>query len=384
MNDVMPKRRIDRVASLFVVLSALAMALMAFVIVKPNRIAAGEPKTLFNLLDQPIIWLLLILWLVWAGISLFQPKPLWRLMSANAVLLALIVALGLVATHFAVKPAVRVTSGGAFWSLFAIFALSATDALIRFQLRAWQRLAVLAAYVALGAIIFLSGLLDHLAIMIEYGQRQTQFWAEGQRHLALTFGAVAIALLIGLPLGIACFQIPKIRNFVLQSLSLIQTIPSIALFGLLMAPLGWLAANTSWAAALGIRGIGAAPALIALVIYSLLPIVANTVAGLNNVAPAVRDAAKGMGMTRLQTLMQIELPLAFPVILTGIRIVLVQAIGLVTVAALVGGGGFGAFVFQGIGQTATDLVLLGALPTVFLAFVAAIILDALTESVTKV
>jgi osmoprotectant transport system permease protein len=167
----------------------------------------------------------------------------------------------------------------------------------------------------------------------------------------------------------------------LQGLSLIQTIPSLALFGLLMLPLGYLATHVPLAAAVGISGIGAAPALIALVLYSLLPIVANTVVGLEGVDPAVRDAAAGMGLTRRQILTGIDLPLALPVILTGIRIVLVQAIGLVTVAALIGGGGFGVFIFQGLGQTAMDLVLLGAVPTVIFAFSSAVILDAVADSI---
>jgi osmoprotectant transport system permease protein len=103
------------------------------------------------------------------------------------------------------------------------------------------------------------------------------------------------------------------------------------------------------------------------------------VIGLGQVRPAVVDAARGMGLTDRQILTGIEVPLAFPVILTGIRIVLVQSIGLVTVAALIGGGGLGTFVFQGIGQTATDLILLGAVPTVALAFAAAVLLDAAVD-----
>ncbi|RUY11627.1 ABC transporter permease subunit, partial [Mesorhizobium sp. M7A.F.Ca.US.005.03.2.1] len=128
-----------------------------------------------------------------------------------------------------------------------------------------------------------------------------------------------------------------------------------------------------------IRGIGTAPAFVALFLYSLLPVVANTVVGLAGVPRAANDAARGMGMTDRQRLFGVEFPLAFPVILTGIRIVLVQNIGLATIAALIGGGGFGVFVFQGVGQTAMDLVLLGAVPTVALAFAAAIILDAVIE-----
>ncbi len=108
--------------------------------------------------------------------------------------------------------------------------------------------------------------------------------------------------------------------------------------------------------------------------------VANTVVGLAGVPRAANDAARGMGMTDRQRLFRVELPLAFPVILTGIRIVLVQNIGLATIAALIGGGGFGVFVFQGIGQTAMDLVLLGAVPTVALAFAAAVVLDAVDRN----
>jgi osmoprotectant transport system permease protein len=186
-------------------------------------------------------------------------------------------------------------------------------------------------------------------------------------------------VIVGLPLGILCHRAPRLRTPVLGTLNVIQTIPAIALFGILMAPLGALAARVPAAAALGIRGIGAAPAVVALFLYSLLPIVANTVVGLRRVSHGAVEAALGMGMTPWQVLFRIELPLALPVILTGIRVVLVQNIGMVTVAALIGGGGLGTFVFQGIGQTAIDLVLLGAIPIVVLAFSASVLLDALVE-----
>jgi len=240
---------------------------------------------------------------------------------------------------------------------------------------------VLAAYTALLGLCLSSGLLDSLSILREFSTRSAQFWTEAYSHLLLAFGSLAVAIVLGLPLGILCFWVPKLRAIVLQTLSLIQTIPSLALFGILMLPLGYLATHVPLAAEIGIRGIGTAPALIALVLYSLLPIVANTVVGLEGVDPSVRDAAAGMGLTRRQILTGIDLPLAFPVILTGIRIVLVQAIGMVTIAALIGGGGFGIFIFQGLGQTAMDLVLLGAVPTVFFAFSSAVILDAVIESI---
>ena len=197
--------------------------------------------------------------------------------------------------------------------------------------------------------------------------------------MLLAMGSMGAAVAAGVPLGILCARIPGLRGPTLQILNLIQTVPSIALFGILMVPLSVLAKSVPLAGAIGIRGIGAAPALVALFLYSLLPIVANTVAGLRQVPDAVLEAARGMGMTARQVRWRIALPLALPVILTGIRIVLVQNIGLVTIAALIGGGGFGTFVFQGIGQTALDLVLLGAAPTVALAFSAAVILDAAVQ-----
>ena len=160
------------------------------------------------------------------------------------------------------------------------------------------------------------------------------------------------------------------RTGIFSALNLLQTIPSVALFGLLIAPLS----------ALGLGGIGAPPAIIALVLYSLLPIARNTQAGITGIEPAVIDAARAMGMTRGQILWRIELPLGMPVFLAGLRIVTVQAIGLTVVAALIGAGGLGSFVFQGIGQYAIDLVLLGALPTIFLALAADFVLSLLAAS----
>ncbi|MBK8454076.1 MAG: ABC transporter permease [Thiofilum sp.] len=379
MTRILPLK-VDRVTLLLVTVAWLVMMTLPLLVVKPNRIAAGSSKTLLELLDQPIAGVLLLALLGWSLINLLTTQVLWRFLSANIALITLMMCLGLLATQFAVKPAIRITPASAFWIVITVFSLCITDALVHMRLVAWQRILVLATYLLLGVALIQSGLLDNLAVMREFYAREPQFWAEALRHLQLTFGSLVIALLIGLPLGIMSFQTPVLRGLVLQSLSLIQTIPSLALFGLLMAPLGWLAAQSEWAKALGISGIGVAPALIALVLYSLLPIVANTVVGLEGVSPAVREAARGMGLTRQQRLWQIEMPLAFPVILTGIRIVLVQAIGLVTVAALVGGGGLGAFVFQGLGQTSTDLVLVGALPIVMLAFVAAVVLDAIVDS----
>ncbi|MBT00210.1 MAG: hypothetical protein CMI01_16255 [Oceanospirillaceae bacterium] len=213
---------------------------------------------------------------------------------------------------------------------------------------------------------------------LEY-RNQERFWAQGGRHLLLALGSVLPALLIGVPLGIGCHRSTTLRTFMIPLLSLLQTIPSLAMFGLLMIPLTLLTQAFPVLNELGIRGIGAAPAVLALFLYSLLPIVSNTAAGFDGLNPAVIDAARGMGMSARQRLWQVQLPLALPVMLSGLRIVVTMNIGLVAVAGLIGGGGYGTYIFQGLGQTATDLVLLGTLPTIVLAFVAALVIDTLIE-----
>ena len=278
---------------------------------------------------------------------------------------------------------VRIAPGGAAWVLLVCLGLMATDAITRMRPRPIVRVLLLALTLAVAGAAIAHGTFDNLSVLREYTVNAGRFPGELRRHVWLAGGSLIAALIVGLPLGVLCHRVPRLRPPVLGTLNVIQTIPAIALFGILMAPLGALAARVPAAAALGIRGIGAAPAVVALFLYSLLPIVADTVVGLQRVSRAAVEAALGMGMTASQVLSRIELPLALPVILTGIRVVLVQNIGMVTIAALIGGGGLGTFVFQGIGQNAIDLVLLGAIPIVTLAFSASVLLDALIEALDR-
>jgi osmoprotectant transport system permease protein len=269
---------------------------------------------------------------------------------------------------------VRIAPGAAFWIVAVSAMLALGDALQRLRVGPTVRLAVVIA-VAVGTLaLALFGSFDALSIAREYKNYRGVFADALLRHVVLVGGAVGPALAIGFPLGIGVAKFPRWQDPVFAVLNTLQTIPSIALFGLLMAPLSALAKAVPALAALGIAGIGLAPAIIALVLYALLPVVRNTAAGLAGVDPAVIDAARGMGMTPRQALWRVELPLALPVLLAGLRIVVVQAIGLAVVAALIGAGGLGTFVFEGLGQYAVDLVLLGALPAVFLAFAADFVL----------
>ena len=195
------------------------------------------------------------------------------------------------------------------------------------------------------------------------------------RHLYLAGVPLLVGLLISLPLGWLATRYRWLAPPMIAGTGLLYTIPSLALFGIMIPLFGWIAASVPGAAAAGIAGIGAFPALVALFLYSLLPVVSNMLAGLAGVPPGVREAAAGLGMTRAQALAQVMIPLTLPVLLAAVRIVLVQNIGLAVIAGLIGGGGFGAFVFQGLNQTAMDLILLGALPTIALALVAGVALD---------
>jgi len=175
--------------------------------------------------------------------------------------------------------------------------------------------------------------------------------------VAATLVAVTLAIFVTRPVG-ASF-LPLSRTIT----NIGQTFPPVAVLALAVPALGF----------------GAGPTLVALFLYGLLPIFENAITALSTLPPATMEAARGMGLNRWQRLWRVELPLALPVILTGLRIVLVQNIGLAVIAGLIGGGGFGTFVFQGLNQTATDLILLGALPTVALALTAAIVMDILVD-----
>ncbi len=381
-----PRRhRVDRLGALLSAAGAAALVFLPFVVFKSNRIVPGDPRALLEVLPRPeALGTIAVLALV-AAVALGVASARIRL---SAALLGLVVlALAVAAAANTLTPpgnkVVRVAAGMGSWMLLIALGLMLTDAITRLRPGPGMRVLLLALSIAVVGIALAHGLFDNLSIMREYAVNAGRFAHEARQHVELALGSLAGAALVGLPIGILCHRVPRLRAGILGVLNLIETIPSLALFGILMVPLGALAAAVPLVAALGIRGIGAAPAAVALFLYALLPIAANTVAGLRGVSPAAVDAARGMGMTRWQILTRIELALALPVILTGIRIVLVQNIGLVTIAALIGGGGLGTFVFQGIGQTAIDLVLLGAIPTVALAFSAAVVLDAVVEVVDR-
>ena len=362
---MMPRHRV-----LFVlIIAAIACcALGGFLSEAPNRLVSGQGIMLWETPGSIGGWLAFVA----AVLLLLAFMPGWRCPAIAALIVGAIALLLLVfhAGHVAASivvaapRATRVSLGWGFWASGFCLAMIVIDALQR--LRAGYLLTLTVVIGVIGAIAVLGFLGDFAAISLarEYAARHAEFVRELSRHCLLVAVAVALALLIGAPLGLYVARQPKRSAGIFGALNLLQTIPSVALFGILIAPLS----------ALGIGGIGAVPAIIALVLYSLLPVARNTEAGIAHVDPAVIDSARGMGLAPSQILWRIELPLGMPVFLAGLRIVTVQAIGLTVVAALIGAGGLGSFVFQGIGQYAIDLVLLGALPTIALALAADFIL----------
>jgi osmoprotectant transport system permease protein len=183
-------------------------------------------------------------------------------------------------------------------------------------------------------------------------------------HVTLVVIAMMIAILIGVPLGMLIVQRPTLRTIALGIASIFQTIPSLALFGFLI-PIPF------------IGGIGKRTAIVALVLYALLPILRNTFVGLTGIDPAVLESAEAMGMTRSQILFRVRFPLALAVILAGIRTATIITIGVATIAAAIGAGGLGGFIFRGVALVSDALILAGAIPAALLALFADFLLGLL-------
>lgn len=182
-------------------------------------------------------------------------------------------------------------------------------------------------------------------------------------HLYMTVIAVGWAIIIGVPLGIICSYFKKLASVIMGIINITQAIPSLAILGLMIP----------------FFGIGRTPAIIMVAVYALLPIVKNTYAGITSISPDILEASDGIGVTRFERLIYIELPMAFPVIMSGIRIAAVTAVGTMTIAAFVGGGGLGSFIFEGIGLANNSKILLGAIPAALLA----LLVDAVIGKIEK-
>ena len=182
-------------------------------------------------------------------------------------------------------------------------------------------------------------------------ENRAQIWSLLLEHIELTFFAVALAIIIGIPIGILISYIKKLNKPILGLASVFQAIPSMALLGFMIPFLG----------------IGRVPAIVVVVLYSLLPIIKNTATGISGISDTMIESAKGIGLTNLQILFKIQIPQALPIIMAGVRISAVSAVGLMTMAAFIGGGGLGYLIFSGIRTVNNNQILAGAIPACLLA-----------------
>lgn len=190
---------------------------------------------------------------------------------------------------------------------------------------------------------------------------------KGMEHIELAGVAVLMATLVGVPVGFAIANNEKTANVVVGIANIIQTIPSLALFGF-MLPL---------------FGIGKTPAIIALFLYGLLPIIKNTLIGIRNVSPSIIEAARGMGMSKVQMLFKVQIPMAIPIIMGGVRIATVTGIGIATIAVLIGAGGLGQLIYRGISMYNKPMILSGAIFSALLAIIADFILGIFENKLTS-
>jgi osmoprotectant transport system permease protein len=373
----------NQVLFVLVIVAVAAVALSGLVEEAPNRLVSGKPVPLWAAAGAlPTAGIAALGATLSATCFIRSSRQLHCAVTVlGAALLLLVMATAGQAASLLVqgaRPASRISLGPAFWVLGACAALAVGDAVQRLGAGIIAQLVTVAGVASGMLLMALTGTFDALSLAKEYEIHRQVFADAMARHMTLVGASVGTAAAIGFPLGATTARRPKLQGPVFAVLNILQTIPSIALFGLLIVPLSALVAAVPRLAAFGVGGIGVTPAIIALVLYALLPVVRSTAVGLTAVDSAAIEAGRGMGMSPGQIFREIELPLALPVLLAGLRVVTVQAIGLAVVAALIGAGGLGTFVFEGLGQYAVDLVLLGALPAIFIALGADFMLQILT------
>jgi osmoprotectant transport system permease protein len=276
----------------------------------------------------------------------------------------------------------RVTPSTGFWLLMLSSFVLIDGSLRNAPIGRSLRVGISAAPLVILMVLLALGSLEDLAMLKEFANRRERFIRELFNHVYLAGTAVTVAVLIGVPLGLLAWKQRRLEKAIFVVVNGIQTIPSLALFGLMIAPLAYLSQQFPVLRSMGIQGIGNAPALIALTLYALLPIVRNAYTSLAVIPNSVVDAGSGVGMSRRQLLRYVEVPLSVPIVLSGIRTSAVQAVGNTAVAALIGAGGLGRFVFQGLGQAAPDLIVMGVLPIIFMAVALDRLLGLLIDRVT--
>lgn len=364
-------------------LAVLGLVLLPLGTFRPNRVVRGIPLNAVTLLEGKSLIAAVVVLVIAAGLYVFRDRirnsmglyvvP-WLLVFVPGLLMLLLSQASPVGESFDMEVA-RISLSSGFWLLFAGILILQSGA---------PRGGILLTLTVLFAIAVPGvGLTPHLALYKEFVNIEVTFYAELRRHLTLSLTSAAVALLPGILLGYVCHRHQRLREWILGAVNLFQVAPTLSLLGLIMIPLTYLSRNVSLVADLGIRGVGFAPAFIVLTLYCLLPITANAFSGFDQVEAAVVDSAVAIGMTKRQIFRQVLLPLALPVIFSGIRTAVTQNVGNTILAGLIGGGGMGALIFLGLSQSATDLVILGTIPVVLMALILDVVFKLFEDRMTQ-
>lgn len=366
-------RRVHAVGMTGAVLGLAALLLLPFATFRASRIQTGEDLSALGSLGPWWLAAIVAVWLILLVLSLRHDRTpvlaLARGLVASAALLGTL-ALSAVAAGrlLAGGPEfARVSMGlGAWVGMMAAYMVVLASR--RELARRPAAGLILAALAPAGVIGMLAtGALADLGMLREYASVSERFWAEAGRHAVFAGVSTAIATAAGLALGILAFRRPALRRPVFAAVSVSQTIPGLAMVGLLFGPLSWLGSHIAFLGRVGVGGLGWAPVIVALSLYALLAVVRNTYAGLEGVARETVDAAYGMGMTEGQVLRLVRIPLALPALIGGVRTSAVQTVGNATLGAFVAAGTLGLFVFGGLSQQASDLIMLASLAIVAMA-----------------
>lgn len=371
----------DKTLLLLSFVGAAAFIFMNLIEVKPNRIVQGIRFSSLEYFGS-LGLALLVFWLALLLLSFYQVKHknMIIFILSYFYVLSLFFLLQLKTGDYTLgSTSTRISlSSGFYLQMFSIYMLFSTYTQRIEKNKFIKWMGFLSIFVLLSYLLF-TGSFNEFSLLKEYNIKRSQFIYNLKVHAMLTFASVLTGVIIAVPLGFLAYSKSKHEDKIMLPLSIIETIPSLSLFAILLVPLSGLG-KLSFFDALGVSGIGWAPAYIALSLYTLLPIARNALTGFHSVERDVIEAARGMGMNKNQILKKIEVPLAFPVIFTGIRIAFIQTIGGAVLAGLVGGGGMGTFIFLGLGEASPDLVLLGVLPIVFFTLVVDFILRAFEKT----
>ena len=461
-----PTNRVNQVTALAAAVGLLALLGPSWLLLKANRLVAGDVFGAFAL-PGPYAYALLTAWALLLLLSFVRlPGRAWglALFSTLALVFGLLLVGGgssaLLADSSDPERA-RVSLQGGVWLTLLAYYIGIFGALGDAPQTSRTRALMVVPGLAIAVFLVATGTFSSVGLSQELRSQGGDFTAELLRHLALAGTSVLLACAIGIPAAVWAARRDEAARIVLPTASFLQTIPSLALFGIMLLPLARLGSNVTVGTALlfcavglalaagvgvlsrrapeglrgplvvvtllvallpillltvivavllndvfvalfsldfgalrlpkrlsaplsslGVRGIGTAPALIALTLYAFLPVVRNTYTGIREVPQAATEAGRGMGMSTGQILRRVELPLALPLIFEGVRASTVLTIGIATVAFLIGAGGLGTFIERGISQQVPDLILLGALPIIALALLADAVLRGIGQLVT--